>query len=317
MKEKEQMFTINENYPSVFAIVLSYNDDRKILRCLDSVLGSDYPNLKLLFLDNGSKFDLTDKIKKVYPSVVTIRLKINRGFAGGMNYAMQYLNSQGYSIDYYCLISNDGYVQSDSLSRLVSVAENNRKIGIVGPEILLAGKNGKHDAWLNKADDNNPGRFSWYDEANIEGKEIVEVGYVRGPCILVRQQMAKMIGLMRAGFYLYFEEVEWQWRGRHNGWTMATCPGSIVYHDHESYVQSFEDPVNTYYRTRNEIFFNRIIMKDRRDLCIPCLRNVVCTVKNGISKCLSSWKIPDRLFFLKGVIHGLLKRLPPETRIEG
>ncbi len=317
MKKKGQMVTTNENYPSVFAIALSYNDDRKILRCLESVLSSDYPNLKVLFLDNGSKFDLTDKINSAYPSVQTIRLKINRGFAGGMNYAMQYLNSQNYSIDYYCLMSNDGYVQSDSLSRLIAVAENNRKIGILGPEILLAGKNDKHDAWLNKAGDNNPGRFTWHDEANVEGKEFVEVGYVRGPCILVRCQMAKMVGLMRAGFYLYSEEVEWQWRGRHNGWTMATCPGSIVYHDHESYVQSFENPVNTYYRTRNEIFFNRIIMKDRPDVYVSCLRNIAGIVRYGIRNSISSRKVSDGFFFIKGVVHGFVKRVPPVDHLEG
>lgn len=306
-----------KNYPFVFAIALSFNDDRKILKSLNSILESDYPNLKVLFLDNGSKFDLTKTIKKNFPSIMTIRLETNRGFAGGMNYGMQYLNAQKFLIDYYCLISNDGYVKSKTLAELISIAEKNPKVGILGPEILLANRNGKHDAWLNKESENNPARFSWNDETFTEGKELIEVGYVRGPCILVRNEMAKTIGLMRSGFHLYWEEVEWQWRGKCQGWLMAVCPGSIVYHDHESYIRSFENPINTFYRTRNEIFFNRLIMTDQKGLTYLCFRNIAGIIKNGLHNCKFSWKTKERILFLRGIFQGLIGRIPPIEYIEG
>jgi glycosyltransferase involved in cell wall biosynthesis len=52
--------------PEVDILVLSYLESERLIKCVDSVLMSTYPNMKVFIVDNGSGPGVTAKIKDRY-----------------------------------------------------------------------------------------------------------------------------------------------------------------------------------------------------------------------------------------------------------
>jgi len=52
-------------YPSLTVLVPAYNEEKKISKCLESLLKLDYPNLKIIAINDGSS-DRTLEVMKTY-----------------------------------------------------------------------------------------------------------------------------------------------------------------------------------------------------------------------------------------------------------
>lgn len=79
-------------YPCVSIIVAAYNTDASIERCLDALLALDYPEYKIIVVDNNSK-DKTAEITKKYVrrhSKITYLLESKKGWPAARNTAIRY-----------------------------------------------------------------------------------------------------------------------------------------------------------------------------------------------------------------------------------
>ena len=76
--------------------------------------------------------------------MIIIKNEKNYGFAEGNNIAMRY-TLKALNPDYVLLLNNDTVVDREFLGELVKVAENNDKIGIVGPKTYYYDYNGKNN----------------------------------------------------------------------------------------------------------------------------------------------------------------------------
>jgi GT2 family glycosyltransferase len=54
--------------------------------------------------------------------------------------------------------------------------------------------------------------------------------WVPGAAMMVRSQAVAEVGLLDESFFLYGEDLEWCWRMRSSGWTIATCPTAVATH---------------------------------------------------------------------------------------
>ncbi|HWA39378.1 MAG TPA: glycosyltransferase, partial [Burkholderiales bacterium] len=71
--------------PLVVAAVLTWNDTEMTRACLRSVFASDYPNLRVVLVDNGSREPCGRRLKDEFPGLDLVELPENRGFTGGGN----------------------------------------------------------------------------------------------------------------------------------------------------------------------------------------------------------------------------------------
>lgn len=293
--------------PSVVALILTYNDSEIVQPCLRTVLASDYPNLSVILVDNGSRTDVVGPLTKAIPGLQTMVFAENAGFAGGFNRAMRQICRERPDADYLWLVSNDVHVTPDTLSRLIDVAEEDEKIGFIGPETFKRGGQGEHDQWITMlGDPENPGDIRLDSERDVRGLQRVEVEFVVGHCLLVRTQVLRTAGLMR-DFLIYWEEREWQWRAKQHGWKCFVVPGSLAYHDRDS----FGKPHNTYFRTRNYIFFNRLVLARDRRFTSRFVGNLYNELKSAVALGLRrQWSFPHLANFAKGFVHGCVRRVP-------
>ncbi|MDP2208982.1 MAG: glycosyltransferase family 2 protein, partial [Bacteroidota bacterium] len=136
--------------PLVYIIVLTWNGKKDTLECLSSLKGIVYPNYRVLVVDNASVDGTAEQVRTQFPDVELIVNKDNLRFAGGNNVGIEYALSK--YADYILLLNNDTTVDKTFIDELVSTAESDTQIGMVGPKMYYY---------------SNPNRI-WYAGGKIE-----------------------------------------------------------------------------------------------------------------------------------------------------
>ncbi len=117
--------------PTVSIIVLNWNGKQYLQTCLSSLLGQNYHEIEIIFVDNGSTDGSVEFMRDKYPSVTVIVHDKNLGFAGGVNSGI--ISSHG---KYIATINNDAEADREWISSLVRVMESDICIGSCASKML-------------------------------------------------------------------------------------------------------------------------------------------------------------------------------------
>ncbi|WP_114207958.1 glycosyltransferase [Acidisarcina polymorpha] len=105
--------------PRVAVLVPGYNEEKVIVRTVRSVLNSDYPNMRVIVIDDGSK-DRTFEIareafsREIAEGRVTVLTKPNGGKAEALNFGIEHLDEE-----FYVGIDADTVIAADAVSKLI------------------------------------------------------------------------------------------------------------------------------------------------------------------------------------------------------
>ena len=121
--------------PRVGVVVLNHNGGDLTVRCLESVLRSEWPadRLEVVLVDNASTDGIADRVRRELPRVEVVDAGANLGFAGGCNLGMASLRA----VDHVALLNNDATVDPAWLRPLVDALESDPGIGAACPKILF------------------------------------------------------------------------------------------------------------------------------------------------------------------------------------
>ena len=98
---------------------------------LSSLVESDYPNLSLMVVDNGSKVPISARVVDEAPRAFLIRNESNLGFARAVNEAVKSVPSAAYLL----ICHDDMAVAPDAVSVMVEDALR-MNAAVVAPEIV-------------------------------------------------------------------------------------------------------------------------------------------------------------------------------------
>ncbi len=250
--------------PKVFIIILNWNGCADTIECLESLKKIDYPDYKIVVVDNASSDDSIDIIPRKYTEVSFIAVKKNLGFAGGNNVGIKYaLENQA---DYILLLNNDTIVKPDFLTKLVEIAESDKKIGIAGPKILFYDKRdtiwfgggkvnwsrtrGTHIAYSLQLTDYRQSSDS--QQSAVSGQQ---TDYITGCCLLIKREVIEKIGLMREDYFLYYEDVDWCLCAEKAGFKSVFVPSAKIYHKQSRSAGETSFPY-IYYHSRNGLMLS-------------------------------------------------------------
>lgn len=215
----------NNRLPKVFVIVLNYNGKNCISKCLNSIYQSDYPNFEVIVVDNASNDGSFEEIRQKFQTTNLIRNNANLGFAAGNNVGIRYALEK--FADYVFLLNNDATVERGTLSEIVNQAEKSH-LPISSPLIY---KNGK--IWF------EGGKIIWSRMRAIHSKikaskEPFACEYVTGCAMLIHKQVFKTIGLFDEKFFLYYEDADFCFRAKQQGFKSYIIPSGKVSHEEAS-----------------------------------------------------------------------------------
>ena len=114
--------------PRVAVLIPAYNEERVIVRTIRSVLNSDYKNLHVIVIDDGSQDRTFDVAREAYATEIAAgRLQVltqpNGGKAAALNYALDRMTEE-----VYVGIDADTVIAADAISKLIPHFED-PKIG--------------------------------------------------------------------------------------------------------------------------------------------------------------------------------------------
>ncbi len=228
----------------VSVIIVNWNGKKFLKNCLSSVFKQTYKNFEVLMVDNASKNDSVEFVKKNFPNVKVIQNNKNYGFAEGNNIGIRKAKGK-----YIVLLNNDTIVDRNWLEELVKIADSNKRIGMIAPKTLYM--NGKIDTlglMILKSG------LAW----DIKDKKDLKWLFCpSGVSALYKKEMLEDIKLdgeyFDKDFFCYSEDLDLGFRARLNGWKCASAPKSVVHHIHGGSTGGISD-FAVYYGHRNNIW---------------------------------------------------------------
>jgi hypothetical protein len=214
--------------PLICIIVLNYNGKEVIRTCLNSLIrNTAYSNYKILIVDNRSKDESLEIIRKEFSELQLIALPENTGFSKGMNAGARQALSE--KPKYLLFLNNDVFIprsQKKWLTTLVQCLESDPNAATAGPKSLRT--------------DGSIDETGYYFTNSIAGKPKIAVqnGEIKqkvhlttGACVLARTNVLKEIGFYDERFSPYwFEDIDLFARIKKAGYTAIYEPASKITH---------------------------------------------------------------------------------------
>jgi GT2 family glycosyltransferase len=213
--------------PLVSIVIVNYNGKIFLKKCLTSVLKTNYPNIEVIVVDNGST-DGSPELLRSFASDSEIKVilsETNLGFAGGNNVGIELATG-----DYVVFLNNDTTVEPNWINELVRVLESDFTIGAAQSKLLLMDSPSHLDC---------AGLFSNFygdtfargqGEKDVEKYGCGEIFTCKGASMIVRRKILERIGSFDSDYFTYYEDTDLSWRIRLAGYKILFVPSSIVYH---------------------------------------------------------------------------------------
>ena len=118
--------------PRVAVLIPAYNEEKVIVRTIRSVLNSDYSNLRVIVIDDGSKDHTFEVARAAYVNEIAagrvqVLGKANGGKAAALNYALERIEEE-----FYIGIDADTVIAMDAISKLIPHFEDSRVGAVAG-----------------------------------------------------------------------------------------------------------------------------------------------------------------------------------------
>lgn len=240
------------DWPEVCIIVLNWNNYEDTAACLESLKGVEYPNYRVIVVDNGSTDGSADRLQDEHGWCEFIFNKINRGFPGGVNVGIR--AAQNDDVDYVLLLNNDAVIDANALQKMVSVGESSDDVGIISSKILYYDENIIHDAGrkfnFRTLEHENPHKGK--PESSLTGTH--EVEGISGCCMMIKGEVIDHIGILNEELFFFGgEDVDYCLRARDSGWRIIVQLDAPVRHKINSTAGS-DSVFMEYHRVRNKLW---------------------------------------------------------------
>ncbi len=221
-------------------IILAYNGEQFLPKCLESVIKTDYPKENIIFflVDNASddsSREILVKFKENHTEkdIEIIFNKTNLGFAAGNNIGFNRALERG--ADYVVTLNQDvEEVDSMWIQKLVETLEENPKIAAVQARIML---------YPDKTLVNSVGnQFHFLGFCFCEGngkpfvsknESVYEIMYASGCALMVRAPLIQKYGGFQEETFMYHDDIELCMKFRLLGYNITINTDAIVYHEYD------------------------------------------------------------------------------------
>ncbi len=222
--------------PSVTVTIVTFNSDRFIRGCLDSVFKQTYPLLDVIVVDNASTDRTRSLLEEYRDRVHAIFNNANVGFAPAQNQAIR--ASFG---DWVLVLNPDTLLAPDFVERLVEAGESDEKVGSVCGKLLRIGQDFvlPEEPRIDSAGiyfTPNMRHFDrgWQERAAGRFDQPEYVFGASAAAALYRREMIGDISLLDGffdpDFFAYREDADVAWRAQLLGWRCLYTPYASAHH---------------------------------------------------------------------------------------
>jgi len=209
-------------------IIVNFNGQEIISRCLESVYKSSVLPKSVIIVDNASRDDSVSFIRDKFPRVKVIESKENLGFGRGNNLGM--LHSKA---EYILFLNSDVILDGNCAKKLLEGFEKD-DIAVLDPIIYKGWKKTKNQPLYAFGAELNESGFAYglYDQSNSRQN----LNNFSAACCMARADVFKEIGFEK-NFFLYYEEPILSVNLLKRGLKIGRIKEAVCYH-----LESFSSP---------------------------------------------------------------------------
>ncbi len=252
-RKKNLKQNIPEKSPKVTIGLLTYNSEKYLEPCLNSLLAQDYDNIEIRILDNASEDQTVEILEEKFSDINLIHSEKNKGFGGGHNQLIS--ESKG---EFYACLNIDMIFEANFISHLVKTIGKKPINGSVGGKI----KQWDFEAYkseLKNGKTKDLGKTNFLDSVGIKilknhrfedmGQGDVDYGQfdiqkeifgVSGAAVMYRKKALEDVAFENEegrkeyfdeSMFMYKEDIDLAYRLQWAGWKCQYSPDSVAYHD--------------------------------------------------------------------------------------
>ena len=220
---------------NVDIIICVHNALEDVRRCLESVLKHTNRPYSLIIINDGSDLETSNYLNN-FSTTNGFKLIVNRTARGYTRAANQGLHLV--AGDFAILLNSDTIVTPRWLDRMLTCAQSDLKIGIVGPLSNTASwqsipKIEKNGDWATNPLPSNLSIEEMGDlVAKYTGRIYPAMKLLNGFCLMIRRQVIEEVGYFDEENFGsgYGEEDDYCLRSRNAGWGLALADDTYIYH---------------------------------------------------------------------------------------
>lgn len=246
-------------------VILSYNGKSWHEKFLPLIVAEAENRYDVILADNASTDDTLSWVQAHFPTVKTLRIGINRGFANGYFEALHKIQAK-----YYVLLSADFQVTEGWFPPLLQAMQQTPGLAACQPKIRYwrepeffeyAGAAGgfmdRYGYLFCR------GRlFDTLEKDEGQYDDSIEIFWASGGCLMVRADLYHQMGGLDKDLYAHMEEVDLCWRFKNAGYRIGYIAGSTVFHVGGSVI-SYGSPQKVFYNFRNSLI---LLLKNEKGI---------------------------------------------------
>jgi len=237
--EQRGISTSREEMIDLSVIIVSWNVKDLLRQCLESIFAETRNiALEVWVIDNASSDGTSAMVKREFPNVYLIANSENLGFARASNQGIRLSRGR-----YILLLNPDTIVQDGALDKMVAFLDSHPAVGALGCKILDS--RGQVDprgarrlpTLLTELGSHTKLAIFWpYNRffgsylCNSKNSNVLAVEALSGACMMVRSEVAKIVGVLDEMFHMYGEDIDWCYRIRQAGWIICYYPSATIVH---------------------------------------------------------------------------------------
>jgi N-acetylglucosaminyl-diphospho-decaprenol L-rhamnosyltransferase len=224
-------------------VIVTWNVREIVLDALRSLyedLADSDLEARVIVVDSASSDNTIDAVRNNFPQVETIASPENLGFGNANNLGIKALGDLPPAV---YLLNPDTLSQKGATGKLFDTLMADETIGLVGARLTYGDGSfqdscfsfpGLRQLWVEFFP--TPGRLiegrfnGRYPRSLYAGNQPFEVDFMLGATMMLRREVIKQTEGFDPHFFMYGEEVEWQWRIRKAGWRILCVPQAHVVH---------------------------------------------------------------------------------------
>ena len=135
-KEKKRKNKSTDYQPKVSIIVPAFNEEVNAVRTVDYLLKSTYPDIEIIFVDDGSKDNTFDNVNRSFKKNARVKVitKPNGGKASALNFGIEQATGE-----ILVCIDADTILSADAIAKMISYFADS-KVGAVAGNVRVGNK---------------------------------------------------------------------------------------------------------------------------------------------------------------------------------
>jgi GT2 family glycosyltransferase/ADP-heptose:LPS heptosyltransferase/glycosyltransferase involved in cell wall biosynthesis len=229
-------------------VVVSYNTRALTENCILSI-ERHTKEYQLFVVDNHStdgSVEMLEEMAKQGRLRLIKNLK-NEGYGKAVNSAFETGSSK-----FLAILNSDIEVLSAWLNPLLNTLNSNDKTAAVGPK-LISPSGGIDCAGVWGRNANPLIRSAEFNHSGVFGRVLKNV-YISGACLVTRRATFRDMGRFDERFFFYFEDMDFCFKARYQGYEVLYDPSSVVVHHRSKASHMRRESTETWYSHSRHLF---------------------------------------------------------------